>query len=224
MMKIVGHRGAEGYAPENTLLSFQTAIDIGCDRTELDVRLSKDGEAIVMHDAEVSRTTNGHGRVDGLTLAELKTLECAPQQKIPTLQEVIDLCKGKIDLQIELKADGTPAKVNELVTKDNILSHVIVSSFDIELIKEIKRINPSIRVLYLVREFDQSVLDLIKIVSLEYVGLRSTVITKSMVNDIHQLGAKVYAYRVDDTETGQRLTGIGVDDIGTSFPKMFLKK
>ena len=72
MIKIVGHKGACGYAPENTLKSFQTAIEIGCDRAELDVRFSKDHELMIIHDEEVSRVSDGHGLVRDLTLEELK--------------------------------------------------------------------------------------------------------------------------------------------------------
>lgn len=76
MTKIVGHKGASGYAPENTITSFKTAIEIGCDRAELDVRLTKDGEVIVFHDDEVSKLTNGTGFINEMTLLELKQLEC----------------------------------------------------------------------------------------------------------------------------------------------------
>ena len=127
MARIVGHRGAAGYAPENTLLSFQTAIDIGCDATEMDVRLSKDGEVVVIHDDGVSRVTDGTGFVDEMSLAELKKLDCPEKQKIPTLQEVIDLCKGKIDLLIELKAQGTPEKVNRIIERNKITENVAVT-------------------------------------------------------------------------------------------------
>ena len=221
-MKIVGHRGAEGYAPENTLPSFQQAIEIGCDRTELDVRLSQDGEVIVMHDAEVDRTCDGSGRVEDLTVHELKQLNCADGEKIPTLQEVIDLCRDKIDLQIELKANGTPKKVHELMTKNNVLSQVIVSSFDEALIREIKEINPLVQVLLLFRNFDEKIWDIAKSIPLEYIGLRSTLVTSEIVNKAHSLKIKVYAYHVHDLETGEQLKKMGVDDIGTPWPKLFV--
>lgn len=117
MTIIVGHKGAAGYAPENTLASFRKAIELACDRIELDVRLSKNKELVVFHDEEVSRLTNGKGFVREMTLAELKKMDCAEGEKIPTLQEVIDLAKNKIDLQIELKDDDMAALVNEIIKK-----------------------------------------------------------------------------------------------------------
>lgn len=133
MVKIVGHRGAAGYEAENTIRSFKTAIKVGCDKVELDVRLSKDNRLVVFHDEEVSRVTDGEGFVHELTLAELKELKDT-NQKIPTLQEVIDCCKGKIDLQIELKANDTTKYVNDILLKNDLEQHVVITSFDVELL------------------------------------------------------------------------------------------
>src|SRR3989338_5973953 len=126
MVKIVGHRCAAGYAPENTLLSFQAAIQPGCDRAELDVRISKDREVIVFHDEEVSRLTKGTGFVHELSLAELKRLNCPKNQKIPTLQEVMGFCWGKIDLQIELKTNGTPKLVAKVLSENNFTENAVI--------------------------------------------------------------------------------------------------
>ncbi len=108
---IVGHRGAAGYEPENTLLSFQKAIEIGVDWIELDVHRSSDGHLMVIHDDTVDRTTRGHGKVSEMTLAELKKLDAGKGQKIPTLQEAIDFMKGKVRVIIEIKQEGTEADV-----------------------------------------------------------------------------------------------------------------
>jgi len=128
MFKIVGHRGAAGCEAENTLSSFQKAIDLGCDRTELDVHLSKDNELIVIHDATLSRTTTSRERVKNKTLAELKQLHCVNGEQLPTLQEVVTFCKNKVSLLIELKAAGTPAAVTALVKENDITDDVIVIS------------------------------------------------------------------------------------------------
>ena len=87
----IGHRGTKGYEPENTLLSFQKAIDIGVDGIELDVHLSSDGAIMVIHDETLDRTTNGKGFVNELSLLELNGIQTAKEQKIPTLQEVFAL-------------------------------------------------------------------------------------------------------------------------------------
>lgn len=222
MAIIVGHRGAAGYAPENTLLSFQKAIDIGCQKTELDVRLSKDKAVIVIHDADVKRTTDGQGLVSKMNLAKLKELNCPHNQKLPTLQEVIDVCKDKIDLQIELKSKGTPGPVNELIFKNKILNRITITSFDINLLKEIKNINPQLKVCYLLKRYSANIWDYIKAIPLEYLGLRSRIVKEKMVEHAHQLGIKVYAFQLNNEVTYKKLVKMGVDEIGTDFPKLFI--
>ena len=120
----IGHKGAAGYAPENTLASFQKALDLGVDMIELDVHKSKSGEIVVIHDDTVDKITNGKGKVGELTLKELKKLdvhfgsetkltrpmsgaEQIRKEKIPTLKEVLDLVNGKIKINIEIKARDT---------------------------------------------------------------------------------------------------------------------
>ena len=94
-MIIIGHRGAMGYEPENTLRSFQKALDLGVDMIEFDVHLCKSGELVVFHDEKVNRTTNGQGYIAQKSLEKLKELDAGQGEKIPTLEEVLDLVKGK---------------------------------------------------------------------------------------------------------------------------------
>ena len=144
-IKIVGHRGAAGYAPENTLLSFQAAMDSGCDKVEMDIRVTKDGHAVVIHDATVDRTTNGKGPVLAKTLEEIKRLECGKGQKIPTLREVVDLCKNRIRLIIELKEFGASKAVSEILEENDLTGSSLVISFDAGIVGEMKETNPQIK-------------------------------------------------------------------------------
>jgi glycerophosphoryl diester phosphodiesterase len=226
MINIVGHKGATGYAPENTLPSFQMAIAIGCDRAELDVRSTKDGQIVVFHDDEVSRLTNGVGLVSEMTLSELKKLDCEQGEKIPTLQEVIDVCKNKIDLQIELKADGTPELVNDIVLKNDIQDQVVITSFQDYLLKEIKQLNPNLKVglLFKTDKVMSEIWNLMKSIPLDFFAPYSGLVTKEFVDKAHSFEKSVYAYRVNKKELGDKLNEMGVDDIGTDFPKLFIKE
>jgi glycerophosphoryl diester phosphodiesterase len=221
MAKIVGHRGAAGYAPENTILSFKTAIDVGCDETELDVRLSKDSKVVVIHDEEVSRVTGREGFVCDMTLAELKKLNCPEKHKIPTLQEVIDFCKGKIDLLIELKVPGTPEKVNRIILKNKIMGNVAVISFHYELLREIKKLNPKLRAGLLFEKCSEEIWKLAEEIPIDFIGPRKDIVTKGIVDRAHKMGKTVYAYHVNDENTGKDFLSLGVDEIGTDFPKLF---
>ena len=223
-MKIVGHKGAAGYAPENTILSFQKAIELGCDRAELDVHISKDKEVIVIHDEIVDRISDGKGKVSDMTLAEIKKLNCSEGQKISTLQEVIDFCKGKIDLQIELKGKNTSQSVGELIIKNNILDSALVTSFEVDFLREIKKINHNIKTGLLLRKINEGLWSLTKELSLEYICPKSTIVTKELVEEVHKLNLKVYAYHVNDKETWYKMDKLGVDDIGTDFPDLVTKQ
>jgi glycerophosphoryl diester phosphodiesterase len=142
----IAHRGASAYEPENTLRAFRRAIELGADMSELDVHLSKDGHVVVIHNATVDATTNGHGAIKELTLSELKCLDAGKGEEIPTLQQVIDLVRGKQGLYIELKGEGTPPAVVELLRANNFTDRrqVIVGSFLAPLVQKIKEIAPEI--------------------------------------------------------------------------------
>lgn len=143
---IVAHRGASAYEPENTLRAFQRAIELGAHMSELDAHLSKDGHVMIMHNATVEKTTNGTGAIKDMTLAELKKLDAGKGERIPTLQEVIDLVRGKNGLYIELKGEGTPKSVVEVLRANHFTDRkqVIVGSFQPPLVKAVKELAPEI--------------------------------------------------------------------------------
>ncbi len=225
MAIIVGHKGAAGYAPENTLTSFREAIEIGCDRTELDVRLTKDNQLVVIHDREVSKLTDGTGLVSEMSLTELKKLRCSGGEHIPTLQEVVDICRNKIDLQVELKAAGTPQPVNELIMNNGLEKQVVITSFNSNWLSEIKTANPRLQVglLFYTDEVMVNIWNLINSVPLDFLAPFSGIITKDFVDKAHNLEKRVYAYHVNSKELGDKLIAMGVDEIGTDFPKLFIE-
>lgn len=221
MTKIIGHRGACGYAPENTIKSFLTAIQLGCDRTELDVRLTADNQLVVIHDEDVEKTTSAKGLVKSFSLEQLKKLDCGDGQTIPILQEVIDVCKNKIDLQIELKEEGTALMVNDLLLKNGITNNTVVSSFDTNFLKEMRECNSEIKLLLLFRKEPTDLWEIVKNLKLSHIGPRSTIVTKDMVEQAHDQGVVVYSYHTNTEEAGEQIKMLGVDEIGTDFPKLF---
>jgi glycerophosphoryl diester phosphodiesterase len=141
----IAHRGASAYEPENTLRAFRRAIDLGADMSELDAHLSKDGHVMIMHSATVDETTNGHGAIRELSLAELKLLDAGKGEQIPTLPEVIDLVRGKNGLYIELKGEGTPPAVIKILRDNHFTDgEVIVGSFLAPLVQQMKNLAPEI--------------------------------------------------------------------------------
>jgi glycerophosphoryl diester phosphodiesterase len=148
------HRGASYEAPSNTLVAFLLAVELGADGIELDVHLSKDGEVVVIHDFTLEATTDGRGRVQDKTLAELKDLDAGAWfdptfagQRIPTLQAVIDAVGERLLLNIELKTtsirdDGLALAVVRAIEENHLLGRVVVSSFNPLAIWRVKRLNP----------------------------------------------------------------------------------
>lgn len=219
-MEIVGHRGACAHAPENTLKSFARAIELGCQRAELDVQVSADGVAVVMHDATVDRTTDGHGAVSALTLGELKRLDAGGGEKIPTLEEVMALCRHKIALQIELKARHSPAHVARLIERAWDPKQTVVTSFDLDLLDEFAALVPSIPLGLLNRDPD---LDMIGVASNhrhQWICPRGDIASAELIARAHGAALKVYVYHVNQAALAESLIGWGVDAIGTDHPEM----
>ena len=150
----IAHRGASGYEPENTILAFEKAIELGADMIELDIHLSKDGHLIVIHDERVDRKTNGSDFVKDLTLQELKTIDSGKGERIPTLVETIDCVKGKCGLYIELKGDNTEKPVVELVLSSAMQKSVIIASFDANKVRKVKELAPKLETSVLVSDKD----------------------------------------------------------------------
>jgi glycerophosphoryl diester phosphodiesterase len=152
-----GHRGAPKAAPENTLASFQKAREMGANGVELDVMLCADGEVVVMHDSNVQRTTDGHGRIPDLTLAQVKALDAGARfgppfagERVPMLREVAGWAQNDMLLNIELKSsnvrsDGLEEKVIATVREYGLESRVILSSFNPLAIWRVRRMAPNLQ-------------------------------------------------------------------------------
>ncbi len=140
----VGHRGAKAYAPENTLTSFKKAIEIGVDAVELDVRKTKDNQIVVIHDADIKRTTNGKGLVSEFTLKEIKGFSAEKGEKIPTLEEALDFLDKKVKVFIELKETGIEKQVLSIVHKNNLEKNIVITSFLEDALKKVRELNSEI--------------------------------------------------------------------------------
>jgi glycerophosphoryl diester phosphodiesterase len=143
-LAIIAHRGFKKSYPENTLLSFEKAIDAHADYVEFDLHETSDHEIVVNHDASTGRTGNTAYVIKDTPLATLKTLDMGSGQKIPTFEEVITLCKGKIGLQIEIKVVGIVERVVQLIEKNKMESDVIISSFTHTELQKAKSLNKNI--------------------------------------------------------------------------------
>jgi glycerophosphoryl diester phosphodiesterase len=219
-MVIVGHRGACGHATENTLKSFAKAIELGCGRVEFDIHLSQDGIPMVIHDSTLDRTTNGKGPVKGLPLVELKKLDAGDGEPIPTLVEAIDFCKGKVEIQIELKDRDCPPAVASLIKSRWGRKNVVVTSFDLSSLNQFATLMPDVPLGLLNRDPQ---LDMVKVAQEngnQWICPRFDVVTRELVIRAHSKGLLVYVYHVNDRRSANQLASWGVDAIGTDSPEI----
>jgi glycerophosphoryl diester phosphodiesterase len=134
---VIAHRGASAYQPENTLAAFALAIKQGAQMIELDLHRSRDNHVVVIHDETLDHTTNLTGRVDQLTLAEIKQADAGKGERVPTLDETLDLTSGKVRLYLEIKDPQAAAETLRIVRARRCQDEVMLASFDIELMRRL---------------------------------------------------------------------------------------
>jgi len=227
------HRGASHDAPQNTLAAFRLAREMGADGVELDVQVSKDGEAVVIHDFTVDATTDGQGAVKDKTLAELKELDAGcwfdarfAGQRIPTLEEVIVEVGHQLFLNIELKtkafaSTNLVAEVVRLIEDHNLVHRVIVSSFNPLPLRQVKRLNHHIST-GLIYSFDLPA-HLIRALFLlladaDALHPEKHLVTQEYMTWAQERGYRVNAWTVDEPAEMKRLITLGVDGIITNRP------
>ncbi len=235
---VLGHRGASAYAPMNTLPAFEMAAEQGADGIELDVWLSKDGEAVICHDATLNGTTDGTGFIWDKTLAELKQLhagnrfaESYPTVRIPTLSEVFNLVGDVLFINIEIKADPTMKRGVEMVVADLIKRHhmqerVIVSSFSAEVLAQFRLIAPTIPIGFLHKADEpDSVREqtLISALAHEADHPHHLEISPEYVARQKALGHRINIWTLDDPVRAKEMAALGVDAIITNAPDVIIE-
>jgi glycerophosphoryl diester phosphodiesterase len=219
---VTGHRGAAGLEPENTIRSFKRALTLGVDQVELDVHFTRDRALVVIHDDTVDRTTNGRGPVHALTLDEVRTLDAGKGEQVPTLQEVIDLVKGRAVLQIELKGLGVEEAVVTTVEANRIVDEVVVTSFRHYMVRKVKALNPRVSTGVLFRCLPLDAPRLARDAGADGLHPHVNYIDARLVEDGHRYGLKVRAWNTDDPEQMRWLLTLGVDAIGSNRPDILL--
>lgn len=238
----IAHRGNSSEAPANTLEAIQQAIDIGVDMIEVDVRLSKDGVPVLIHDAELDQTTNGKGAVSSLTLEELKQLDAGSwkdkryfNERIPTLMEALDLVKGKAYLSLDLKDEGAIPAMLRTIQEAQMIDNVVICGCYEPQARAIWSISKDVTVLLNIDEnldalfesgnTEQFINQYIRRACRErFAGLNVNFkyITEELIYRAHLRALPVWAWTVDDESDMQKLIGLSVDAIYTNYPKRLL--
>ncbi len=214
----IGHRGAMAYAPENTMTSFQLAVDQGADMFELDVKVTSDGVVIVMHDNKVNRMTNGRGRISQMSAKDIYELRILGTEKVPTLEGVLDKFGGTIGINIELKARGTGSLCVDLVVKKGLTARVLFSSFDGMELARVREANSDARLAFLCEEKKIEIVSIAERLGCEVVAPKHRLCKPDLVKMAHSKGLKVYVWTVNNPKKMRKFIDMGVDGIITNKP------
>ncbi|MFJ8667558.1 glycerophosphodiester phosphodiesterase [Streptomyces sp. NPDC093600] len=214
----IGHRGVMGVEPENTLRSFVRAEQAGMDAIELDLHLSKDGALVVMHDADVDRTTDGSGPIAELTLAELRELDAGEGERVPVFEEVLDAVTSP--LQAEIKDVAAAKALAEVMVRRDLADRVEVLSFHDEALAEISRLVPGVRTALVADRWGADVVDRAKAVGAGALVLNIRHLTLETVERAHREGLRVIGWVVNTQDDLRLARALNLDGATTDRPEI----
>lgn len=232
---LIAHRGYGRKYPENTLIAFQAALDAGCPMIELDVTFSRDRKPVVIHDATLERTTNGHGAVKDYTLEELKRLDAGSwfhsgfaDQRLPEPAEVLEMVNGRGFVNIEIKSyayepqhppDAIEKQIVALVKQKNAQDSVLISSFNTNVLEQLASMkdSPALALLSMHPADDRTV-KLCRGLKVFSWNPNYQILTRQQVKMMHAAGIRVFPFNVDRPEDYKRMRMINVDGVITSDP------
>jgi len=219
---VVGHRGAAGRFPENTLKSIEYAIAAGADVVEVDVRATRDGRLIVFHDPDLKRLFNRSERVRDLEYAWIRSNLLLGGEPIPLLEEVLETVRDRVGLFIEVKEPDTTSHVVELVKRYGVVKDTAIISFYDEALVRAREVEPQIATGLIYAKPPGRVLDA-KRLGASIVLPHYSIATEKANSLAHKLGLRVVAWTVNDTDTAVRLVKSGVDAIATDLPDALIE-
>jgi len=227
---ILGHRGAMGHAPENTMPSFFKALELGANMFELDIHRSRDGVLVVMHDKTVDRTTDGTGKISEMTWEEIRRLDAgswfSPEfagARVPRLEEVFEALGGKIAIDIEVKAGdelyrGIIDALVDVINKYDIIEHVLITSFHEEYLIEARQKLPDAQVGLIYSRPRENVIAEAVRNGWQVLHPHLTLVNKEFVDEAHAHGLIVRPWNPNELEPMRRMIEMGVDGLSSDFP------
>jgi len=221
---VIGHRGAMGHEPENSMVSIQKAMDLGVDMIEIDVFNIKSGETVVFHDENVERLTNGGGLLEEYNFYDMRQLQLEGGHRIPVLQDVLKLINNKVRLNIELKGLGTVNRV-DFITNFYIekrgwtVDNFVISSFKWDELRKMRELNKDMPIAILTEGDPLEAIPIAKELNAEAINPYFEKLTQENVNAIQEAGFKVYTWTVNEDQDIIKMKRFGVDGIITNYPE-----
>jgi len=224
---VVGHRGNPAEHPENTLASFRSAIELGVDMIECDVHMSRDGHLVVIHDETVDRTTNGHGAVRDLALDQLRALDAGRGERLPLLEEVVELAKGRLGLIVETKQypvpyEGLEEKLVQLLRAAGTVEETTVISFFHPTIKRLKELEPGLSggILLIPDSRPQDPVAQLRAADADIYSPYFAAMDPALVEEVHAAGGVVSVWTVDDEAGVMWCKACRPDAVATNRPRV----
>jgi len=226
----IAHRGASGrgLAPENTLAAFEKALDIGVDMLEIDVRVTGDGQLIVLHDPSLDRTTDCEGIVREMGLDEIRQADAGDGERVPILGEVFDLARNRAPILLEIKSDFIAELGGQAIADAQIEEQVVVQSFNPQTVERVKRLAPHLPSSLLIGELPTTpsrvrarrLVSQVLEVGANTLSIWHATLTPSLIEEMRKRGIAVWAWTVDEEITMRDLAMMGVQGLVTNYPNV----
>lgn len=227
---VIAHRGSSAAAPENSLAAIRQAIEDGADYAEIDVQETADGVVVVLHDSDLQRITGLQRRIWEVTYEEVAGLDAGSWfdatfagERIPTLQQAIEVARGRIGLNIELKFNGhdqqLAERVVQIVQEQGLASEAMIMSLDLEGLRTVRAIDPELEIGALVA---QSVGDLLRL-DVDFVAFEEGRVSREIVGELRGAGKKVFLWTINDPGAMLGFLALGIDGIITDVPAVLVK-
>lgn len=219
----IGHRGACGYEEENTYPSFDKALELKVDMIEFDIQLTADEIPVVLHDSNLQRTTGYKQSVQKVTCKRLSLIKTVNGREIPLLEDVLKRYADKVELNIELKANGSGSVVANLINRmcdqgqqDNLL----ISSFNHNELADVRAVCPNIRIGLLYFGLPLNLTNACNKLNPYSIHFNKEFYSKRFIRRIHELDKKAFVYTCDTQKDIDKFKNLGVDGIFTGYPDL----
>lgn len=218
MILRIGHRGARGHAPENTLAAIEKGIALHAHMVEFDVQATRDGQLVLLHDATLDRTTNGHGPIAQQMWSDVKRLTGGGGQPLPLLAEALRAASGRTGVMIELKAEGIARQVCRAVQEAQFAGPVVYASFLHDELLDVRRAEPQAHTLALIEAVPVNRTAFATDAQATHVGVAFETLTPSFFGALRARSLRVFVYTVNEPADIRAAKAMGVDGIISDYP------
>ena len=229
-LQVIGHRGAAGYAPENTLAAFQKGFELGANWVETDVQTTADGAYVLLHDAMVDRTTNGTGEVTQLSLKEIKSLDAGSWfdaqyrgLQVPTLEELLEWAKDKVGVCLDLHPKlglNDMERIGVQISSFELARRSLAISSNIEILQYLKEICPELTTGILYQNISDEVLEQVARTHIDFLHPNRHTVDTGLIEKAHAMGLPVAASVFSDEQWIRERFEWGLDTFNCDHPDL----